>query len=104
MNHYQHAAFQRVSTAVNDYFQVPEDVLSYKLVQDLAKAIEPFVSHHSHYDPFTHTHKHIASINVATTDIQYAQIEAEGFYHRDHHFSSAQLRQALDNTFPELFL
>ena len=98
------ATFTRVSTTVNDYFQVPEDVLAYKLVQDLAKAIEPFVSHSSHYDPSLHSYRHVASVNVATTDVQYAQIEAEGFYHRDHHFTSAQLRQALDNTFPELFL
>lgn len=44
------------------------------------------------------------SLNVATTDIQHAAIEAEGFHYNGRHFTSDTIRKALELAYPEEFI
>ena len=44
------------------------------------------------------------SLNVASTDVHAAALELEGLYHLGQHFSSAELKRAVELTYPERFL
>lgn len=44
------------------------------------------------------------SLNVASTDVRTAALEREGLYHLGHHFSSAELKHAVEQAYPERFI
>lgn len=71
----------------------------------LAPQLVPYLNITTYPDTaFCFGNFHRISLNVASTDIQYATIEAEGFYHNGQHFTSADLRKAVESVYPERFL
>lgn len=97
--------FNRISTSI-DSFQdtIPHEVARHRLIQKLSVNLLPFVYFNSYFDPYTLSTHTTASVNVATTDIQHAQIEAEGFHLNGQVFDSSQISQALLHTYPEQFI
>ena len=99
------AEFDRISTSI-DTFQdsIPDEVAQHRLIQMLSVKLLPFVHFSSYFDPYTLSTHTTASVNVATTGIQHAQIEAEGFRLNGQVFDSSQISQALLHTYPERFI
>ena len=44
------------------------------------------------------------SLNVASTDVRTATLEREGLYHLGHHFSSVELKHAVELAYPKRFI
>ena len=70
----------------------------------LAPYLVPYLNITTYPDAACFGNFHRISLNVATTDIQHAAIEAEGFYHNGRHFTSATIRKALELAYPEEFI
>ena len=70
------------------------------LVPDLARFV-----HIEHYpDEAGFNIETRISLNVASTDVRMAALELEGLYHNGHHFSSAELKRAVELAYPERFI
>ena len=70
----------------------------------LAPYLVPYLNITTYPDAACFGNFHRISLNVATTDIQHAAIEAEGFYHNGRHFTSDTIRKALELAYPEEFI
>lgn len=70
----------------------------------LAPYLVPYLNITTYPDAASFGNFHRISLNVATTDIQHAAIEAEGFHHNGRHFTSDTIRKALELVYPEEFI
>lgn len=70
----------------------------------IAPLLVPYLNITTYPDAACFGNFHRVSLNVATTDIQHAAIEAEGFYHNGRHFTSDTIRKALELAYPEEFI
>ena len=71
----------------------------------LAPQLVPYLNITTYPDTaFCFGNFHRISLNVASTDIQYATIEAEGFHYNGRHFTSDTIRKALELAYPEEFI
>lgn len=70
----------------------------------LAPYLVPYLNITTYPDAACFGNFHRISLNVATTDIQHAAIEAEGFHYNGRHFTSDAIRKALELAYPEEFI
>ena len=70
----------------------------------IAPLLVPYLNITTYPDAACFGNFHRISLNVATTDIQHAAIEAEGFHYNGRHFTSDTIRKALELAYPEEFI
>ena len=96
---FQSTKFERLTGRVAGMHLTPLQAANY-LAPDLARFI-----HIEHYpDEAGFNIETRISLNVASTDIRTAALEREGLYHNGHHFSSAELKRAVELAYPERFI
>ena len=96
---FQSTKFERLTGRVAGIHLDPLQAANY-LAPDLARFIH--IEHYPAESGFgRETH---ISLNVASTDIRTAALEREGLYHLGHHFSSAELKHAVEQAYPERFI
>ena len=105
LRHQTTVTFDRISTStITHPDTIPDEIIRASLAHKLAQELTPFVHFYSHLDQHTLCTRTTASVNVANTDIQHAQIETEGFHLNGQVFDSSQISQALLHTYPERFI
>ena len=98
-SYFQSTKFERLTGRVAGMHLTPLQAANY-LAPDLARFI-----HIEHYpDEAGFNIETRISLNVASTDICTAALEREGLYHLGHHFSSAELKHAVEQAYPERFI
>ena len=96
---FQSTKFERLTGRIAGMHLTPLQAANY-LVPELARFI-----HIEHYpDEAGFNIETRISLNVASTDVRTAALEREGLYHLGHHFSSAELKHAVELAYPERFI
>ena len=96
---FQSTKFERLTGRVAGIHLHPLQAANY-LAPDLARFIH--VEHYPAEAGFGRETR--ISLNVASTDVRTAALEREGLYHLGHHFSSAELKHAVEQAYPERFI
>ncbi len=96
---FQSTKFERLTGHISGVHLTPEQAANW-LVPDLVPFL--YLEHlpaEAGFGPHTRV-----SLNVAHTDVPHAAIETQGLYHLGHHFSSAELKHAVEQAYPERFV
>ena len=96
---FQSTKFERLTGRVAGIHLDPLQAANY-LAPELARFIH--VEHYPAEAGFGRETR--ISLNVASTDVRTAALEREGLYHLGHHFSSAELKRAVELAYPERFI
>ena len=96
---FQSTKFKRLTGRVAGIHLDPLQAANY-LAPDLARFIH--IEHYPAESVFGRETR--ISLNIASTDIHTAALEHEGLYHLGHHFSSAELKHAVEQAYPERFI
>ena len=96
---FQSTKFERLTGRIAGMHLTPLQAANY-LVPELARFI-----HIEHYPAEAGFGRETRiSLNVASTDVRTAALEREGLYHLGHHFSSVELKHAVELAYPERFI